>query len=148
MDITERREKIFVVDSMAVLRMGVFQSEDTPECFVIQRRPVLPDGAKIMGVYYDPASRGFEFVVWHESFDVVPDGMRCPRVSGFVDTHSIVAVREEDGRYRIDRVEEVLPKTCNVSDLEFAISEADALPSRTFAEVQPDAVAKRRAASS
>lgn len=47
----------------------------------VVRMEGLPDGCEIQAVTWDDLSFCFKFRLWHESFDVVPDGHVCPPVS-------------------------------------------------------------------
>lgn len=77
----ERRTRIYTLAYDQVLRLAKGASHETSTHVAV---PVmdLPDGAKVLQVYIDHLYGGFGFVVEHESFDPVPDGVESPHAHG------------------------------------------------------------------
>jgi hypothetical protein len=106
----ERRYKIFMVDYHAVLYCCFMGTQDVCECFHIGGRPRVPEGARIVSVHENYSRRCFDFTLYHESFDVVPDGQMIPlALESLWGVDVVVAVREKDGRYRIEDLRGVMP---------------------------------------
>lgn len=97
----ERREKIYRVSESAIILGFHLSLEQTVDCFRVAGRPVVPDGAIVMGVHHDFSRWAFCFVVWHESFDVVPAGQMIPYADDGMACEYVTAVKEESGLYRL-----------------------------------------------
>ncbi len=76
----EARYRLFEVDEQHILQIvrGVHQHDF---CCLPWRNLSLPDDVVICAVHYDYARRSFVFKIWHESFDIVPNGGRIMVVS-------------------------------------------------------------------
>lgn len=75
----ENRRKILRVSECDVL--GLLRDMDNLPGFVRLPRFEIPEGVKVCGVYPKYESRSFEFVLEHESFDPVPEGMLLPHIA-------------------------------------------------------------------
>jgi hypothetical protein len=105
----ERRTKIFLMFDRQMLFNCGWTPNDSPDCFTISTRPIIPDGARVLAVEHSLSRACFAFLVEHDSFPVVPDGAESPLAENPFESRNIVAVKEEDGRYRIGSIDEVLP---------------------------------------
>lgn len=66
--------------------------KDLPSCLCIPVLKGLPDGYRLMAVWYDFHSRLFYFRVQHESFEPVADGQQIPAFQEEI-TRSIIVLQ-------------------------------------------------------
>ena len=104
------RLRIYVIEEGEVLASATFTKADRPECFRIYRRPLLPEGAVIQRVWYEPHRRAICFMVCHSSFKPVLSRCPAPYVDGRMDFVSVTAIQDPDGRYRIEDIADILPQ--------------------------------------
>ena len=105
------RLKLFLVDERDALLMASADVRDRPECFLIGRRPVLPPGSSVTWVRHDFSRRCVSFMVQNDSFEPVGRGCDVPIETSPVGLTRIFAIREPDGRYRIDEVDQLFPES-------------------------------------
>ena len=97
----------FCVHEKDMLSTAVARLEDLPEHFLIGRRPVLPPGSEIQQIVYEWSRRCFFFIIRNESFPTVAPFAEIEIVQNPLDLVQIYAVREPDGRYRIEEADEL-----------------------------------------
>jgi hypothetical protein len=74
----ERRQRILRLDTntiLAFLRERAPGSDDGLSLTYVE----LPEGTRVVAVYYNHIRACFEFVLEHDSFDAVPEGESAPR---------------------------------------------------------------------
>lgn len=101
----ENRLKIFQFSERNAIGMGTRDLREGPEYFSISCRPILPPGSIIQNAFHAPGSRCFCFTVWNRDFPPVRPYAELERVV-CKPTYAI-AIRERDGRYRIENVNEL-----------------------------------------
>jgi hypothetical protein len=95
-----RRLRIVNISNRAILLMF---SRLSFECLLLEQHPQLPDGYVIRGVSYAPERDCFAFLIEHPSYEEVPEYQMIPWEDGDCLVKSVVAIREADGRYRIEQ---------------------------------------------
>lgn len=81
-----RRERMYAVSEENILQ--VFNAwMGLPGYVQIPTVPGIPEGARFTGAWYNPSRRAWDLRVWHESFDVVPDGEQIPSVFDRLDVY-------------------------------------------------------------
>jgi len=93
----ERREMIYYIRERELLI--AFYRED-PDYIVVGIDPELPHGAVIRSVHHEPHRAAFAFIVYHPSFDIVPDSQSPPN-AGVMPFQYRTLTRAGDGRYDI-----------------------------------------------
>lgn len=77
---TERRGKIIYLNPRDVLGL-FFAKRFTTEARMWFPKPVLPDGYTAEHAFYAPERAQFGIIIFHESFDSVPEGSAYPELS-------------------------------------------------------------------
>lgn len=75
----------------------------------------LPEGCDVIGCWYSHTTREFEFVVLHESFQIVQDGMEPPKLHNICFSELLTPEPAEEVqalRAERDRLRAVLGKLC------------------------------------
>lgn len=75
-----RRRKVLSLSPEVVLSAILTSNKDLPDSFC-RLVADLPRNVRIAHVHYDPFSRVFAFLLEHEEFEEVPDGVRAPAIS-------------------------------------------------------------------
>lgn len=78
----ERREVFISVTEETVFRLIILGTKNLPQYLVKTFHDRVPEDAVVERVWHAPLDRSFHFVLSHPSFDVVPEGMPCPRMPG------------------------------------------------------------------
>ena len=110
------RLRIYYVSERDVMRM-VYDADHLRDSMLVCVRPQIPPGAVIHRVYHDWPRQAFAFIVWHFSFDPVPDGCAPPDILGFRSVQEILIVREDDGRNRIHNPQTQEADPCQTTPL-------------------------------
>lgn len=105
----QNRVRIYRIQEQEILMFAIDDPRSLPEAFAIGRRPDIPYGAKILRVHHDFASRSFDFLVCHPSFDCVRISEMPPIHPDWITMIGINAIREADGRYRIEDAAKLFP---------------------------------------
>ncbi len=94
----EMRVKVFSILREELLFS--FTRKSDFRCLSVPQFEGLPEDVRVMEVHatYDPP--GFDFVIWHESFEPVEPSERLPRIRGQLRPAPVSLVRQEDGSYR------------------------------------------------
>lgn len=75
----ERRVRVVRIGARDVLDwFALAVAKESPDHVVLPFVELLPEGVKVLAVQHDFATRTFEFLVAHWSFDPVPDGGLTP----------------------------------------------------------------------
>lgn len=74
----ERRVKVFCVGQTEVLEWFRCASEGWPESVALPLVKGLPKGVRVLAVQSNFMNRQFEFLVEHESFELVAEGVPAP----------------------------------------------------------------------
>lgn len=82
MNDTERRVKLVFVGEADVLDLACVVHRGCEGTHAVKFPLALPDGAQILRVHHDQYRRQFAFLVRHDSFEPVPDGMATPDYDG------------------------------------------------------------------
>jgi hypothetical protein len=78
----ERREVAVCISENRILDILGFIRRPPSGYIGIPDFPELPEGSRVRAVYHDFWSRCFVVLVEHQSFEIVPEGMRCPEWPG------------------------------------------------------------------
>lgn len=93
-DQRERRYKKITVNQDFPLRMWMAESVHPGNTLVRWRFEgiYLPKGFEVVGCQYDFNSTGFSYILYHESWDIVPDGEYVPEIFGVERAHLNIEV--------------------------------------------------------
>ncbi len=96
---SSRLRRYYLGEQFAVEVLGMMRG--WPEFFALPVIRNLPPAAVVQRIYHEPARRGFMVLVWHPSFDVVPDGEEIPVAPDSLIVETGVLRRQADGSYRV-----------------------------------------------
>jgi len=89
----KRRVRIYYVEPTHILEL--FTSWNRVDYVALPRFRNIPDDSEILSCIYNLDSQCFFFLVYHESFDKVPEGERAPRFAG---DYEVVHLDKRDRR--------------------------------------------------
>lgn len=79
---TENRTKIVRVAPEAIIELVNWRL-DLPDYIALPKHERIPDDVRVIGVRFDWPTQFFEFRIWHESFEIVPEGDIPPLIPDF-----------------------------------------------------------------